>query len=91
MMDAIVFYTHQFVKNLTKAGMPEAQAEIIANQQRDLIEERLATKRDMKALEVTLKRDMQELEMRLTRDFKIWTGSLAVALFVALTAIKYFG
>lgn len=37
------FDTHDFVKRLTRAGMPEDQAEVLANWQSDLYE-RLATK-----------------------------------------------
>ncbi len=77
---AVVFDTHQFVKKLVAAGMPELQAEVLAEQQQELIENQLATKRDLK-----------ELEMRLSHDFKIWTGSLAVVIIGVLTAIKYFG
>ncbi len=80
-MVAMTFDTHAFVKELTKAGMPEEQAEVLARSQATLIDEKLATKqdlkelelrlkRDMKELEVNLKRDMKELEMRLTRDMK---------------------
>ena len=40
---AVTFDTHAFVKRLTKAGMPEDQAEVLANGQSDLYE-RLVTK-----------------------------------------------
>ncbi len=69
-MVAMTFDTHAFVKELTKAGMPEEQAEVLARSQATLIDEKLATKQDLKELELRLKRDMKELEMRLTRDMK---------------------
>ena len=84
---AVMFDTHQFVKKLVVAGMPEPQAEVLAEQQQELIENQLATKRDLKELEIALKRDIVELEMRM----RIWTGSLAVVIIGVLTAIKYFG
>ena len=58
-MAAIMFDTHAFVKELTEAGMPEAQAEVLARNQATLIDEKLVTKQD-------LKRELRELELRLT-------------------------
>ena len=42
-----VFNTHAFVKRLTAAGMPEAQAEALADELTPLIDDRLATKDDL--------------------------------------------
>jgi phage shock protein A len=42
-----VFDTHAFVKRLTAAGMPEAQAEALADELTPLIEDRPATKDDL--------------------------------------------
>ena len=53
-MSTIVFDTHAFVKELTQAGMPEAQAEVLARSQATLIDEKLATKQDLKELELRL-------------------------------------
>ena len=55
MASSIAFDTHAFVKELTAAGMPEAQAEILARQQARLINEELVTKRDLKEFESRLK------------------------------------
>ena len=57
-MTSIVFDTHAFVKELTAAGMPEAQAEVLASSQAKLIDEKLATKQDLKELELRLKHDL---------------------------------
>lgn len=46
-MITITFDTHKFVKRLIEAGMPETQAEILAEEQARLIDERIATKRDI--------------------------------------------
>ena len=67
-MTAVAFDTHAYVKRLVSAGMPEPQAEVIADEQRSLMANELATKRDMKELETALKRDMKELETALKRD-----------------------
>jgi len=46
-MSVALFNTHTFVKRLTAAGMPELQAEILADEHVKLIDERLATKADL--------------------------------------------
>ena len=69
-MNTLAFDTHLFVKRLTAAGMPEAQAEVLADEQTNLIENNLATKRDLKELEVALKRDLKELEARLVGQIR---------------------
>ena len=53
-MSTITFDTHKFVKRLTEAGMPVQQAEILAEEQAELIDERLATKDDLERLELRL-------------------------------------
>ena len=53
-MASIVFDTHAFVKRLTAVGMPEEQAEALADEQARLIDERLATKDDLERLEQRL-------------------------------------
>ncbi len=53
-MSTLVFDTHAFVKELTRAGMPEEQAEVLARSQAMLIDEKLATKQDLKELELRL-------------------------------------
>ena len=65
-MAAIMFDTHAFVKELTQAGMPEPQAEVLARSQATLIDEKLATKEGLKKLELATKRALKELELRLT-------------------------
>ncbi len=53
-MSTVAFDTHAFVKELTRAGMPEEQAEVLARSQAALIDEKLATKQDLKELELRL-------------------------------------
>ncbi len=66
----LVFDTHAYVKSLQTVGFTEEQAEVQANALKTLVENDLATKRDMKELENSLKRDMKELENSLKRDMK---------------------
>ena len=88
-MALAAFDTHRYVKRLTAAGMPEPQAEVIADEQRSLIEDQLATKqdtaevkRDIKELEATTKRDLKELEQRLI----IRLGGMMIAGFGVMIA-----
>ena len=55
------FDTHAFVKRLTRAGMPEDQAEVLAKGQSDLYE-RLVTK---EYFELTLKHELEKLRAEL--------------------------
>jgi hypothetical protein len=64
--------TLTFVKRLTEAGMPLNQAEILAEEQTRLIDERLATKDDL-----------EKLELRLTMKL----GTLTVAAIGIMTTI----
>ena len=42
------FDTHAFVKKLVASGFSEKQAEALAEEQADLVEQKLATKRDLR-------------------------------------------
>jgi hypothetical protein len=64
-MTSITFDTHGFVKKLKSVGFTEEQAEVFAEQQANLIEDKLATKNDLIELEANLRRDMKELEYRI--------------------------
>ena len=70
MSSAIAFDSLAYVKKLKAVGIPEEQAEVHAETFTQIIEEKLATKVDLKKLEVSLKRDMKELETTLKRDMK---------------------
>ena len=63
-MANLAFDTHKYVKRLTAVGMPEKQAEVIAYEQRSLIEDQLATKHDI----AEVKRDIEELRAEVKRD-----------------------
>ena len=50
--------------------MPEPQAEVLARTQAALIDERLATKDDLQALELRLSNQIKELDTRLSGQIK---------------------
>ncbi|OGT06575.1 MAG: hypothetical protein A2143_03425 [Gallionellales bacterium RBG_16_57_15] len=60
-MSTLIFDTHKFIKRLTEAGMPLGQAEVLAEEQAKLIDERLATKDDLKMMELRLSMKMGAL------------------------------
>lgn len=79
---AIAFDTLLYANKLKAVGVPEKQAEVQAEALAELINDNIATKRDLKELEValkqdmaSLKRDLAELEARMT----IKLGSIMVA------------
>lgn len=53
-MSTLTFDTHSFIKKLKEVGFTEEQAEVFAEEQKRLIEEQLATKKDLKELELNL-------------------------------------
>lgn len=66
-MSAIAFDTLAYAKKLKSAGFTEEQAEIQAEALAELVNEQLATKRDL-----------QELEMRLKHDLTIRLGGMMI-------------
>lgn len=87
MSQTIAFDSHKFVKKLTAAGMPEAQAEILAEQQSYANAEQTATKGDI----YVIQRDLKELEIRLTHNLTLRLGAMIIAATAFLAAIKFFG
>ena len=53
-MNNLAFDTHRFVTDLAKVGMKTSQAEVLADHYANLLNDRIATKDDLKALERTL-------------------------------------
>ena len=87
--ETATFDTHGFVKRLTSAGMPEPQAEILAEEQSRLIQERLATKQDLERLRIASKRDVEELKAILEQKLKALEASLAQKLEAQNIALKH--
>jgi hypothetical protein len=64
-MASAIFDTDAFVKRLIAAGMPEQQAEILAEEQARLLGEQLATKQDVALLRADLEKLKDQLTIRL--------------------------
>ena len=58
MTEAIVFDTHKFIKHLTEHGFTEEQAEVLADEQVNLLNSNLATKADIELAIANLKADL---------------------------------
>ena len=86
-MGNLAFDTHKYVKRLTTAGMPESQAEVIADEQRSLIEDQLATKRDIKESEerLTMRFDKRLIEMEHRLTLRL--GGMMIAGFGVVAAL----
>ena len=82
-MTAIAFDTLAYANKLKQAGVPDRQAEVQAEAMAELVEERLATKRDLNELEERLANRMSELEYRLT----VRLGSMLVVAVSILAAL----
>ena len=61
-MSNLAFDTHKFVKDLTANGMPDKQAEVLADHYASLLNDRLATKEDLFGLRKELKGDISDLQ-----------------------------
>lgn len=71
----LVFDTLSFAKKLKSAGFTEQQAEIQAEALAEIIENNLATKRDLKELETRLLVSIAELKA----DMIKWVAGMLVA------------
>ena len=71
-MSALAFDTLKFAKRLKEAGFTEQQAEALAHAGAELIEQNLATKRDI----ADLKRDIKELEVKIEQSVPILARDL---------------
>jgi hypothetical protein len=85
-MSSTTFDTLGYFEKLKAAGVPEIQAKAQVEVIREVIEDKLATKRDLKELELAMEKNNKELELRLTIRFGSMIAA-AVAVLAALMAI----
>jgi len=83
MSDAIAFDTLAYAKKLKSVGFTEEQAEVQAEALAKIIDERLATKQDILALQ----RDMKEMELRLKHDLTLRLGAMMAASIAIVAAL----
>ena len=83
MSDAIAFDTLAYAKKLKSVGFTEEQAEVQAEALAKIIDQRLATKQDILALQ----RDMKEMELRLKHDLTLRLGAMMAASIAIVAAL----
>ena len=74
-MASLTFDTLAYVKKLKAAGVPESQAEVQAETFAEIIDEKLATKRDLKEMELALRSDMVAVKSEIIK----WVAGMLVA------------
>lgn len=82
-MTTITFDSLSYAKKLEAAGFTREQAEVQTQAIREVIEEQLATKRDLKNLETSLEAKLRDLEYRLT----IRLGTMIAAAVATVAAL----
>ena len=99
-MTNLAFDTHKFVKDLTKAKMPPEQAEALAYHYASLLNDRIATKDDIRLLQSDIKlvqKDLANFEDRfeakidsVSKDLWIKVLSAQIATIVVIVGLlKY--
>ena len=91
--EAINFDTHKFVKHLTENGFTEQQAEVLAEEQVNLLNSNLATKADIESLRqetklniAGLKTEVETLRLATKADIETAKTDLLKWIFIALAA-----
>jgi hypothetical protein len=84
-MKAIAFDTLEFAEQLKAADFTDLQAKALAKAVAAIVDEQLATKRDLEELKVGLTRELREMELRLKHDLTMRLGGM-IAASVAIVA-----
>ena len=82
-MSNLAFDTHKFVKDLTRNGMPDKQAEVLADHYASLLNDRLATKDGLASLRTELKGDIKSLRTELKGDIEGLRKDMMIAILSA--------
>ena len=82
-MTSTTFDTLGYFEKLKAAGVPEAQAKVQTEALREIIEDKLATKKDLLDLESRLETKIRELEYRLV----IRLGTMMAASIAIIAAL----
>lgn len=84
-MTTTTFDTLGYFERLKAAGVPEQQAKVQTEALREIIEDKLATKKDLAEMELRFDTKLKELEYRLTIRLG---GMMAAAIAVVATLVK---
>ena len=86
MNQAIQFDTHKFIKHLTENGFTERQAEVLAEEQVNLLNSNLATKADIESLRLATKTDIEKLRQKIKTDMANLRAKLVKWVYGAMIA-----
>ena len=84
-MASTTFDTLGYFEKLKAAGVPEEQAKVQADALRELIDDRLTTKQDLRELETRLDNKIEKLEYRLTIRLG---GMMAASIAIVAALVK---
>jgi len=84
-MSATTFDTLSFAKKMQALGFTKEQAEGFAQLQREIIDDRLSTKQDLRELETRLDNKIEKLEYRLTIRLG---GMMAASIAIVAALVK---
>lgn len=84
---AIIFDTHAYVKKLKAVGFTEEQAEAQASTLAEIVEDKLATKRDIAELEARLELRLKAMESSIKADIIKWVAGMLVAQAAVIAAL----
>ena len=76
----MAFDTLTYAKKLQEAGVPIQQAEAHAGALKELVEDNLATKRDIKELEAALRHEIELLRRELKQDIELVRRDILIKL-----------
>ena len=85
-MTTISFDTLAHSKKLISTGFTQLQAEVQVEAMREIIDERLATKQDLKETENNLQHEMKQMELRIVIRFG---AMLAASIAITVSLIKF--
>lgn len=85
MSSGLIFDTLAYAKKLIEAGVPEKQAEVQASALAEIIEDKIATKRDLSELKSEIKLEIKDLENRLLLSLG---GIMVAGVAVVATLVK---
>lgn len=87
MSTAILFDTLAYAKKLKEAGVPERQAEVQAETFAEMVEERMATKQDVKELELRMDVKLADLKAEIIKWVLAVSAGQAVLIISAMKLI----
>jgi hypothetical protein len=70
MSNTRIFDTLQYANKLKAVGVPEKQAEVQAEAMLEIIEDKLANKKDLEQVRSDLKKDIEQVNSELKRDIE---------------------